>query len=99
MVLDTFDVPRATNDVLVSEASKIDTAPPQPAIALKLGVVIGFPGASVLSPILAKILIGCKRLAAKFAEILFGHYPTNVGINRVASSSNASATHIDKSLH
>ena len=81
MFLVTFDVFRATNDVLVLEASKIDTAPPQPAIALKLGVVIEFPGASVLSQIIYKIPIGCKRLAAKFAEILFGHYPTNIGID------------------
>ena len=40
MVLDTFDVLRATNDVLVLEASKIHTAPQQPATVLKMWVVI-----------------------------------------------------------
>ena len=45
MVLDTFDVLRATNDVLVFESSKTHTAPPQPAVALKLWVVIQLAGA------------------------------------------------------
>ena len=81
MFLATFDVFRAADDDLVLEASKIDKASPQPATALKLGMVTEFPGASVLPSILAKIPVGCKRLAAKFAEILVGCYSTNIGIH------------------
>ena len=99
MVCVTFDVLRATDDVLVLEPSKVHTALPQPAVALKLWVVVEFLGAAVLSPVLAKITVCCERNAAIFAKVLFGLYATNVGTDTVARSFDLSATHTDQSLH
>ena len=99
MVLDTFDVLRATNDVLVFESSKTHTAPPQPAAALKLWMVVEFLGAAVLFPVPTKVPVCCERNAAKSAEILFRLYPTSLCMNRVASSSDLSAAHTNQSLH
>ena len=99
LVLDTFDVLWATNDVLVLEASKIDTAPPQPAAALKLWMVVEFLGAAVLSPVLSKVPVCCEGNAAKSAEILFRLDPSSLGVRRIASASDLSAAHTNQSLH
>ena len=91
MVCATFDVFRAADYVLVLGPSKNHTASPQPAVALKLWVVLEFVGAAVLSLILVKTPVSGERDAANFVEVVLCCYSTNIRIHCIATSLHLSA--------
>ena len=99
MVCATFDVLRAADNVLVFETSKGNTTPPQPAVTLKLWVVVEVLGAAVLSPILVEAPVSGERDAADFAKVLVGVNATNLGIDRSACSTYLCAAETYESLH
>ena len=99
MVCATFDVLRAADNVLVFEPSKGHTASPQPAVALKLWVVVEFLGAAVLSQILVEAPVSGERDAANVAKVLVGFNATDLWIDKGAGSPYLCAAEAYQSLN